>query len=129
MEKRYYTSTNWAPWLGFGFLMSSFAMAFVSNGWLSATLVVLSFLPAIVVKLTLKGYFLIENNQLKYCYDRKKERETDFALNIVDITHIQRIGKSVAISTENEDDVIKRVHDAKNFVEDILQRNSRIELA
>jgi hypothetical protein len=127
MEKRYYTSTNWAPWLGFGFVMSSFAMAFVSNAWLSALLVLLSFLPAIAVRLTLKAYFLLENNQVKFCYDRKKERETNFAINIVDITHLKRIGKSVAIYTET-DDVIKRVHDARTFVEDIKQRNPRIEL-
>lgn len=128
MEKRYYTSTNWAPWLGIGFVLSSVFLGFVSNGWLSALLVFLSFLPAIVVSLTLRGYFLLENNQIKFCYDRKKERETDFAISLVDVTHIQKVGKSVAITFDNEDEITKRVHEADAFVQEIMQRNPRIEL-
>lgn len=126
MEKRYYTSTNWGPWLGFGFVFSIIIFGFISNGWLLAVLIFLSFLPAIAIALTLKSYFLVENNQIKYCYDRKKGRETDFAISLVDVTGIQRVGKSVAISFDNEDCIIKRVHEADVFVQDILQRNPRI---
>jgi hypothetical protein len=127
MEKRYYTSTNWAPWLGLGFLLSSIFLGFVSNGWLSAFLVFLSFLPAIVVALTLRGYFLIENNQIKFCYDRKKGRQTNFAISIVDVTHVQRIGRSVAITFDTDEEVTKRVYEADKFVEEIMQRNPRIK--
>ncbi len=127
MEKRYYTSTNWGPWLGIGFVLSTLFFGFISNGWLLATLILLSFLPAIVVSLTLKSYFLIENNQIKYCYERKKGREVDSVCNIVDIIRIERAGKSVCISFDNNDDVIKRVHEADVFVQDVLKRNPRIE--
>lgn len=127
MEKRYYTSTNWGPWLGLGFVLSTLIFGFVSNGWLLALLIFLSFLPAIAVVLTLRTYFLLENNQIKYCYNRKGKRETDFAISLVDVTQIQRVGKSVAISYDNEDSIIKRVHEADVFVQDILQRNPRIE--
>ena len=127
MEKRYYTSTNWGPWLGIGFVLSVLCFGFVSNGWLSALLIFLCFLPSIAVALTLQSYFVLENNQIKYCYDRKAGRETEFAISLVDVTQIQRVGKSVAISFDNEDRIIKRVHEADVFVEDILRRNPRIE--
>ena len=128
MEKRYYTSTNWAPWLGFAFAVSPFFLAFVSNGWLLAFLIFLSFLPAIAVGLTLRGYFLLENNQIKYCYDRKNGCETDIAISLVDVTHIKRVGKSVAISFDRDDEITKRIHDTDAFIKDIMARNPRIEL-
>jgi hypothetical protein len=128
MEKRYYTSTNFGPWLGIGFVLSSLCFGFVSTGWLLAVLIFLSFLPALAVFFSLKSYFLIENNQIKYCYDRRKGREVDSVCNIVDITQMKRVGKSVAISFDNADAVIKRVYEADVFVEDVMQRNPRIEL-
>ncbi len=128
MEKRYYTSTNWAPWLGLGFALSPLVLTFVSLGWLLFVLLFLSFLPAIVVALTLRGYFLLENNQIKYCYDRKKGRDTDIAISLVDITRIKRVGKSVEISFDKDDNITKRIHDTEAFVKDIMERNPRIEL-
>lgn len=128
MEKRYYTSTNWAPWLGIGFLLSTTLLGFVSNGWLLAALIFLSFLPAMIVALTLRGYFLLENNQIKFCYDRKKGRKTDFAVSLVDVTHIERVGKSVAIYFDKNDEMTKRIHEAEAFVKEIMSRNARIEL-
>ena len=129
MEKRYYTSTNWAPWLGLGFALSPLVLTFVSLGWLLFVLLFLSFLPAIVVALTLRGYFLLENNQIKYCYDRKSGRDTDIAISLVDITQIKRVGKSVAISFDRDDNITKRIHETDAFIQDIMERNPRIELA
>ena len=129
MEKRYYTSTNWAPWLGLGFALSPLVLTFVSLGWLLFVLLFLSFLPAIVVALTLRGYFLLENNQIKYCYDRKSGRDTDIAISLVDITRIKRVGKSVAISFDRDDNITKRIHETDAFIQDIMERNPRIELA
>ena len=123
MEKRYYTSTNWGPWLGFGFLLSSLCFSLVSNNWLLVVLILLCFLPAIVVAFTLNGYFLIENNQLKYCYDRKAGRETAMAISLTDVVSIKRVGKSVSIAFDNEEGIIKRIHKADLFVQDIEQRN------
>ncbi len=128
MEKRYYTSTNWAPWLGFAFAVSPFFLAFVSNGWLLAFLIFLSFLPALAVGLTLRGYFLLESNQIKYCYDRKSGRETDIAISLIDVIRVQRVGKSVAISFDRDDNITKRIHDTEAFIQDIMARNPRIEL-
>ena len=127
MEKRYYTSTNWGPWLGTGFILSTIFFGLVSNGWVSALLIFLCFLPAITIALTCKSYFLLENNQIKFCYDRKEGRDTELAINLVDVTHVERVGKSVAIYLDNDDEVIKRVHEADVFVQDILERNPRIE--
>ncbi len=129
MERRYYTSTNWAPWLGLGFALSPLVLTFVSLGWILFLLLFLSFFPAIVVALTLKGYFLLENNQIKYCYARKKGRDTDIAINLVDITHIKRVGKSIQISFDKDDILTKRIHDTEAFIQDIMERNPRIELA
>ena len=129
MEKRYYTSTNWAPWLGLGFALSPLVLTFVSLGWLLFVLLFLSFLPAIVVALTLRGYFLLENNQIKYCYDRKSGRDTDIAISLVDITRIKRVGKSVEISFDRDDNITKRIHESEAFIKEIMERNPRIELA
>ena len=128
MEKRYYTSTNWGPWLGFGFLLSSLCFSLVSHNWLLVLLILLCFLPAIVVAFTLNSYFLIENNQLKYCYDRKAGRETERTVSLTDVVSIKRVGKSVSIAFDNEEGIIKRVHEADVFVQDMSQRNQRIEI-
>ena len=128
MEKRYYTSTNWAPWLGLGFALSPLVLTFVSLGWILFLLLFLSFLPAIVVALTLRGYFLLENNQIKYCYNHKNESHPDFAISLMDITRIKRVGKSVEISFDREETITKRIHDTEAFIQDIMERNPRIEL-
>jgi hypothetical protein len=128
MEKKYDTSTNWAPWLGISFLLSTIFFGIVSNGWVLIVLLFLSFLPSLIVALTLRGYFIIENNQLKYFYKRRKERKARFVINMMDIKEIRRVGKSVFINYGNENQFIRRVHDSENLVKDILQRNSNIKL-
>ena len=127
MDKQYKISTNWSPWLGFGFLLSTLFFGIVSNGWLLFFLIVLSFLPAIIVALALRSYLIIDNNQVKHCYDRKNGPETDSAINIVDITGIERVGKSVIFHLDNADDVTMRVSWANELVQDLLNRNPRIE--
>jgi hypothetical protein len=128
MEKKYKISTNWSPWLGLGFLLSSFFFGLVSNGWLLFLLILLSFLPAIVVKLALSGYVILDNNQIKTCYDRRSGRQTTDALNIADITAVERIGKSVIFHLDNDQDVTMRVSWANELVQDIIAQNPRIEL-
>jgi hypothetical protein len=129
MEKRYYTSTNWAPWLGLGFLLSTIFFGIISNGWLLTSLILLSFVPALVVALTLRGFFVLENNQIKFCYERRRGGlETEFAISLVDITAIRRIGKSVEIKFDQEDEIVTRIQKADAFVSEIMQRNPRIEL-
>jgi hypothetical protein len=127
MEKQYKLSTNWLPWLGLGFLLSTIFFGFVSNGWLLLLLILLSFMPAIVVALALEGYVLIENNQVKTCYDRRSGRETTSALNIADITSIERVGKSLVFHLDNDEDVTMRVSWANLLVQEILEQNPRIE--
>jgi hypothetical protein len=127
MEKQYKLSTNWLPWLGFGFLLSTIFFGFVSNGWLLFVLILLSFMPAIVVALALKGYVVLDNNQIKICYDRKNGRETTSALTVADITSIERVGKSIVFHLDNEEDVTMRVSWANLLVEEIIEQNPRIE--
>jgi hypothetical protein len=127
MEKQYKLSTNWLPWLGFGFLLSTVLFGLVSNGWLLLLLILLSFMPAIVVAMALQGYVLIENNQLKICYDRQSGRETTSALNIVDIASIERVGKSLVFHLDNGEDETLRVSWANLLVLEILEQNPRIE--
>jgi hypothetical protein len=129
MEKRYYTSTNWLPWLGLAFVLSTLFFGFISNGWLLAFLIAISFIPALVVALTLRGFFVIENNQIKFCYERRRGGlETEFAISIVDITTIRRIGKSIEIQFDKEDEIVTRVQKADVFVDELLQRNPRIQI-
>ena len=127
MEKQYKLSTNWLPWLGFGFLLSTVFFGFLSNGWLLFVLILLSFMPAIVVALALNGYVLLDNNQIKICYDRKNGRETTSALNIVDITSIERVGKSIVFHLDNAEEVAIRVSWANLLVQDIVAQNPRIQ--
>lgn len=127
MDKQYNISTNWSPWLALGFLLSTFFFGIVSNGWLLFFLIVLSFLPAIIVALALRSYVIIDNNQVKQCYDRKNGRKTTLYVNIVDITAIERVGKSIIFHLDNDDDVTMRVSRANALVQDLVARNSRIE--
>ena len=128
MEKRFYTSTNWLPWLGLGFVLSTIALGIVSNGWILLTCIVLSFLPAATVALALRGYFIIENNQLNFRYARRNRERTQFAIGLVDITTVRRVGKSVNISFDKNDDIAVRIHEAEAFVNVLQQQNPRIEL-
>jgi hypothetical protein len=128
MEKQYKLSTNWAPWLALGFLLSYLFFGLISNGWLLVFLIFLSFLPAILVALVLRGYVVLENNQLKTCYDRKAGRETTSELNIADVKSIERVGKSLIFHLDNDEDVTMRVSWANQLVEDIAAQNSRIEV-
>ena len=127
MDKQYKISTNWSPWLGLGFLLTTFFFGIVSNGWLLFFLIVLSFLPAILVALALRSYIIIDNNQVKHCYDRKNGPETDSAINIVDITAIERVGKSIIFHLDKDEDVTMRVSGANELVQELLNRNPRIE--
>lgn len=127
MDKQYKISTNWSPWLALGFLLSTFFFGFVSNGWLLFFLIVLSFSPAILVALALRSYVIVDNNQVKHCYDRKNGRQTDSAINIVDITAIERVGKSIIFHLDNDNDVTMRVSRANELVQDLVARNPRIE--
>ena len=127
MDKQYKISTNWSPWLGLSFLLSTLFFGIVSNGWLLFFLIVLSFLPAIIVALALRSYVIIDNNQVKQCYDRKNGRETTLSINIVDITAIERVGKSIVFHLDREEDITMRVSWANELVQDLLNRNPRIE--
>ena len=127
MEKQYKISTNWSPWLAVGFLLSSFFFGITPNGWLLFFLILLSFLPAIIVALALRSYVIIDNNQVKQCYDRKNGRETTSAINIVDITAIERVGKSIIFHLDKDEDITMRVSWANELVQDLLAQNPRID--
>jgi hypothetical protein len=127
MKKQYQLSTNWSPWLALGFLLSTVFFGIVSNGWFLFLLILVSFLPAIIVALALRGYIVLENNQIKTCYDRRNGRETTSALNIADITSIERVGKSVVFHLDNDEAVTMRMSWANQLVQDIVAQNPRIE--
>ena len=128
MEKKYKLSTNWLPWLAIGFLLSTFFFGIISDGWLLFFLIFLSFLPAIVVTLALRGYVILENNQVKTCYDRKNGPEMTSAINISDVNSIGRVGKSIIFHLDNDEDVALRVSWANELVEEITTQYPRIEL-
>lgn len=126
MDTKFYTSTNWAPWLGLGFVLSSIFFGVVSNNWLLSFLVFLSFLPAIVVAFTLRGYYLVDNLQVKYCYDRKNGRQTSFSIPISDITEVNRVGKTVVFHYDRGEVYNTRIHEAEAFVAALLKYNPKI---
>lgn len=128
MENKFYTSTNWAPWLGLGFLLSMLIFGTVSSVWLMCVLVILSFLPALIVRLTLKGYFVVDNFQVKYCYDRKNGRGTSFSIPMSDIQEVKRVGKSTLIQYDRGKTLHTRVHESEAFVNLLLKYNPRINL-
>lgn len=128
MEKRYKLSTNWLPWLAIGFLLSTFFFGVISDGWLLFFLIFLSFLPAIVVALALRSYVILENNQIKTCYNRKNGLEMTSAINISDVNSIERMGKSIVFHLDNDEDVALRMRWANELVEEITTQYPRIEL-
>ena len=126
MDTKFYTSTNWAPWLGLGFVLSSIFFGVVSNNWWLSFFVFLSFLPAIIVAFTLRGYYLVDNLQVKYCYDRKSGRQTSFSIPISDITQVKRVGKTVVLHYDRGEVYNTRVHQAEAFVSALLKYNPKI---
>ncbi len=89
-------------------------------------LILLSFIPAAIVYLTLRGYFVVDNFQIKYCYDYKSSTTASFSIPLSDIKTIEQKGKAVAIQTEKGETYYNRVHDAPAFVEAIMKYNPRI---
>jgi hypothetical protein len=128
MEKKFHTSTNWAPWLGFGFLLSMVIFSYINATSLVVMLVVLSFLPALIVRLTLRGYFVMDNFLLRYAYDRKEEKHISYSIPMLDILSVKRIGRSIEIQHTKNKVLYTRVYDAETFVNQLLKYNPRITL-
>lgn len=128
MEKKYETSTNWAPWLGIGFLLSLFFFGNIDKIYWLLILLFVGFLPALVVALTLRGYFVVDNNQLKFYYKRRSEKKARFTVSIFDVHEIRQVGKSVFIYYGKNEQFIRRVHNAEAFVREVRQRNPNIKL-
>ncbi len=128
MDTKFYTSTNWAPWLGAGFILSTIFFGVISNMWLLTFMVALSFLPALIVWLTLGGYFLVDNLEVKYCYDRKRGRATSFSIPLNDITEVKRIGRSVVIYYDKSESYSSRIHQSAAFVAALLKFNPTIKV-
>lgn len=128
MEKKFYTSTNWLPWLGFGFVLSMLFFAYISHWLLLVLLLIVSFLPALVVRLTLRGYFVIESNKIKLCYDRSAKRETSTEIPLLQISEVRCVGKSVVIYYGSSNEYSTRIHESKDFVELMLKYNPQIKL-
>jgi hypothetical protein len=128
MDTKFYTSTNWAPWLGAGFILSTLFFGIISDMWILSGMVALSFLPALIVRLTLGGYFWVDNLDVKYCYDRKSGRFTSFSIPLNDITAVKRIGKSVVIYYDRGESYSSRIHQSEAFVAALLKFNPKIEL-
>jgi hypothetical protein len=129
MNKTYPTSTNWAPWLAIAFILSGIFFGMVSDWRWLVLLLLLSFFPTLIVALTLRGYFMIDNNQLKYFYRRRKNEKPRFAVSLVDIYSIRRVGKSVIIHYgEGDDHFMRRVHDAAGLTDELTKLNPAIKL-
>jgi hypothetical protein len=129
MEKKFYTSTNWLPWLGGGFLLSIFLFSYISNWFLLVFLLILSFLPALAVRLTLKGYFIIEGNKVKLCYDHNEKKDISVEIPLLQVSEVRRVGKSVVIYYGSGNEMSSRIHEAKNFVELMMKYNPQIKLS
>jgi hypothetical protein len=129
MEKKFYTSTNWLPWLGGGFLLSIFLFSYISNWYLLVFLLILAFLPAIAVRLTLKSYFLIEGNKVKLCYDRNEKKDISVEIPLLQVSEVRRVGKSVVIYYGSGNEMSSRIHEAKDFVELMMKYNPQIKLS
>jgi predicted membrane protein len=129
MEKKFYTSTNWLPWLGGGFLLSIFLFSYISNWYLLIFLLILAFLPAIAIRLTLKGYFIIEGNKVKLCYDHKDKKEISTEISLLQISEVRQVGKSVVIYYGSGNEISARIHEAKDFVELMMKYNPQIKLS
>lgn len=129
MNTKFYTSTNWLPWLLIAMILSSVFFGLVSETWLLLVLIALSFLPMMIVKLTLSSYFLVDNFEVKYCYDRKAGRNTSFSIPISDIQSVQRLGKSVVLHYNKGEVFNTRVHESEAFVAELTKYNPDIEVS
>ncbi len=131
-DKKFYTTTNWAPWLGIGILLSSFFFSIVSNPVMLVGLIFLSFLPSIVVALSLKTYFVVEDQQVNLYYDRPSDGydtpEEALSVNIEDIDVIRKIGKSVILKLNSGEVFARRVKNADAFVQTLSDKRAAISV-
>ncbi len=131
-DKKFYTITNWAPWLGLGILLSSFFFSIVSNPLLLILLIFLCFLPALIVAFSLKTYFFVENQQLNLYYDRPNggydTPEEEFSVNLEDIEVIRKIGRSVVLKLTSGDAIARRVKNADALVKIITDLRPAISV-
>lgn len=127
MDKKFYTTTNWSPWLGLGIILSPILFRNIDTWWLKIVLLFLCFFPAIVVALTLRGYFLIEGNKIKLCYDRKQGRKTSFEIPLLQVHRVERIGKSVIIHYGADKTCSRRLKEADEFINRLKKFNPQVE--
>ena len=128
MNKIYPISTNWAPWVGIGFVLSTIFFGIV-NGIVLTILVILSFLPAIVVALNLQGFYTIDNNQIQFFPNKNRVKKPISVLNIADVTHIEQVGKSLVFHVKELENITTRVKNAQLFVQDIVKQNPLITIS
>ena len=132
MNKKFYTTTNWTPWLAIGIFLSSFFFSIVSNPWILIMLIFLCFLPALIVAFALKTYFFIQDNKLFLYYDRPPnsfdELKEELSFNLEDIEGIRQIGKSVVMKLNTGETVARRIKEAKEFVTILTENNSSISV-
>ena len=131
-NKKFYTTTNWTPWLAIGIFLSSFFFSIVSNPWILVALIFLCFLPALIVAFALRTYFLIEDNRLFLYYDRPPnsfgELEEVLSVNLEDIEVVRQIGKSVVMKFNTGETIARRIKAAKEFVTILTENNSSISV-
>ena len=131
-DKKFYTSTNWTPWLALGIFLSSFFFSIVSNPIILALLIFLCFLPALIVAFALKTYFLIENNQVNLYYDRPNggydTPEEELSINIEDIEVVRKVGKYVVFKLNTGESFARRVKKTDEFVRILAENKPSISV-
>lgn len=89
MDNKFYVSTNWALWLALGFGGAGLAFAYLDDRLTIFLTVFLCFLPAIIVKTTLNGFYDIQPDALVFAYMRHSQMVVTQKIPLSNISDIQ----------------------------------------
>jgi hypothetical protein len=127
--ERFAAATNYAPWLGIGFLLSTLFFGIVSNGWLLFGLILLSFIPCLALYFSARGFYTIEDGILKHGYLRGKSTvEVIGKLNLSEIENIKFAGRAMELTDKNGGTYPFLVRNSQTLLEAILKTNPDIKV-
>lgn len=117
MREKYYHSVNWAPWIGFAFLLTGFFFSTISNNYLLALLIVLSFLPALAVFFLLRRYSVFTTEHFLTDYYKRATGDAILeTINLLDVQTVRWIGKSVILIQTNGTIKAQRLKKSDAFI-------------
>jgi len=129
MNEKYYHSINWAPWLGFAFLLTGFFFSTISNNYLLAFLIALSFTPALTVLFLLRRYSVFTTEHFLTDYYKRATGDAILeTVNLLDVQTVRWIGKSVLLIQSDGTTKAQRFKKSEAFIDQLRKISPNVSI-